>query len=85
MHVPMCGQGSGQELLPKAYLEKGPRLGHPSVRVPFTDEFRVLLLYGVVFLSVSQKVPFISQFPKNARLGYSIGTVIKFIFSSHAR
>lgn len=34
MHVPMCGQGSGQDLLPKAYLEKGPRLGHPSVRVP---------------------------------------------------
>ena len=34
MHVPMCGQGSGQDLLPAAYLEKGPRLGHPSVRVP---------------------------------------------------
>ena len=32
----MFGQGSGQDLLPKAYLEKGPRLGHPSVRVPMS-------------------------------------------------
>ncbi len=28
MHVPMCCQGSGEDLLPKAYLEKGPKMAH---------------------------------------------------------
>jgi hypothetical protein len=40
MHVPMCGQGSGQDLLPKAYLEKGPRFGAPVRKVTLDIVYR---------------------------------------------
>ena len=50
MHVPMCGQGSGQDLLPKAYLEKGPRLGHPSVRVPNCTNLIITLVLIIVIM-----------------------------------